>query len=145
MRVTVKQLKDILGNYHHTIHKAMLYSVNYFGKVLLKRHFTETGAIELKYKPLSIKYRMRKALTHPGKPILVRSGRLRREVTTTAKAYTKSLGNVLLKVKYPRYGAYQRAKGRDFLKVSERDKKLILRHLKNKFKELRRRKPYSNR
>ena len=136
MIVSPKQLGKILQNMPSHMIKAQERAVDYFGRKLLKRHFTFSGQKDLQLKPLSPNYSNLKRRKYGLKPLLVASGRLKKKVVGSAQAIRRG-NRILLNVSYPRYGAYQRRDGRDFLQVPPRDKRDILVYLRRQYKYFR--------
>ena len=138
MIVSIKQLQKAFSNIVPHMIKAQEVAVKLFAEKRIPRHFTFEGQKDAGYKPLTPAYAKQKRKRYGIKPILVASGKLKRQVTSGFRVIRKGM-SVLLKVKYPRYGSYQRKEGRDFLKMTPRDKRYVIHMLRRKYKTIRRR------
>lgn len=115
----------------------VLEMARYFAKFIVPRHFTNTAPAIYNYKPLSPKYALQKAKKNPGKPMLVATGRLRKEAKAGVRVRRRA-GKALVQMVFPKYGSYQIEDGRDFTKLSPKDKRDIIRAAFKAYREERR-------
>jgi hypothetical protein len=137
MIVSLQQLKVAFNNIVPHMVKAHEFAVGLFADKRLPRHFTFEGQQDANYKPLSPRYARQKARKYGIKPILVASGKLKRGIKNWK--VVRNGKSVLLNVKYPRYGAYQRQQGRDFLVLTPRDKRYVIHMLRRRYSTIRKR------
>lgn len=137
MIVSIKQLKAAFNNFAPAMIRAQEIAVKIYAKDRIPKHFTNSGQKDANYKPLTPAYAKAKLARYGAKPILVASGKLKNKVTSGYRVIRRGR-NVFLDIKYPRYGSIQRRSGRDFLKLTQRDKRFVIHMLRKKFISLRR-------
>lgn len=140
MIVSIKQLQVAFKNVVPHMVRAQAYAVKQFAEKRIPQHFTFAGQKDAGYKPLTPKYAIAKARKYGIKPILVASGKLKNTVKRGWRVIRRG-NTILLNVKYPRYGSYQRRDGRDFLKITRRDSRYIIHMLRRRYITIRK-KPF---
>lgn len=134
---TITGLNNIIAAVSQIVRDKRAFVINmarYFAKFIVPRHFTITAPGSYGYKPLSPKYAKYKAKKYPGKPMLVATGRLRREARTGVRVRMRDK-KALVQMVFPKYGSYQIEDGRDFTKLSPKDKRDIIRAAFRAYKE----------
>ena len=125
-QVSLRQLRVIIERLPGHVEAATKDMLEYWMQKIIVRHFQFGNATEYNYPRLDPKYLERKRKLHGRKPMLVASGLLKEQVTTSYKIY-KIRNKFRVVMKIPDYGKYVR-NIRDFTLVSKRDRQDMTRY-----------------